>query len=39
MAHYLERRVIISAKIDGVEKMAYGILGLLSTVRGYHAYR
>ena len=39
VAHYLERRVVISEKIDGVEKMACSTLGLLSTVRGYHAYR
>ena len=39
MAHYLERHVVIRAKMDGVEKLAYSTLGLLSTVRGYHIYR
>ena len=39
VAHYLQRRVVIRAKIDGVETMAHGTLGLLSTVRGYHVYR
>ena len=39
MVHYLERHVVIRAKIYCVEKMAYSTLGLLSTVRGYHVYR
>ena len=39
MVCYLERQVVIRVKIDGVEKMAYSTLGILSTVRGYHVYR
>ena len=39
MAHYLERHVVIRVKMDGVEKLAYSTLGLLSTVCGYHVYR
>ena len=33
VAHYLERRVVIRAKID---RMIYSTLGLLSTVSGHH---
>ena len=39
LAHYLERCIIIRAKIDSVEKMVHSTLGLLSAVRGYHVYR
>ena len=36
MVHYLERRVVIRAKTNDVEKMFFSTLGLLSTVCGYH---
>ena len=39
MAHYLVRCIVIRANIEGVEKMTYSILKLLSTAHGYHVYR
>ena len=39
VVHYLERYVVIRAKIGSVKEMVYSTIKLLSTVHCYHVYR